>query len=145
MTALPAAPEKSVKPADKPDSVHRGRPRRDRHSSGPGVAPRLGATYPWTASGPLAGHRGEPRCPMSTYLVLLRVEIARFTRGSCPPRLVSVALILTSRWTGVTCYAALCSPDIPPVPGFPDYTSGGLANFTTGIIRHSLCPINTGR
>ncbi len=28
-------------------------------------------------------------------------------------RLVSVALILTSRWTGVTCYAALWSPDVP--------------------------------
>jgi|SRR5450631_2093297 len=28
--------------------------------------------------------------------------------------LVSVALILTSRWTGVTCYAALRSPDVPP-------------------------------
>jgi len=28
-------------------------------------------------------------------------------------RLVSVALILTSRWTGVTCYAALRSPDVP--------------------------------
>jgi len=29
-------------------------------------------------------------------------------------RLVSVALILTSRWAGVTCYAALWSPDVPP-------------------------------
>ena len=29
------------------------------------------------------------------------------------PRLVSVALILTSRWAGVTCYAALRSPDFP--------------------------------
>ena len=32
-------------------------------------------------------------------------------------RLVSVALILTSRWAGVTCYAALRSPDFPRLPG----------------------------
>jgi hypothetical protein len=68
-----------------------------------------------------------------TYLVLLRVEIARFTRNGCPLRLVSVALILTSRWTGVTCYAALCSPDVPPVPCFHDCTSGGLAGFTSPL------------
>jgi hypothetical protein len=68
-----------------------------------------------------------------TYLVLLRVEIARFTRSGYPLRLVSVALILTSRWTGVTCYAALCSPDIPPVPCFHDCTSGGLAGFTFAL------------
>ena len=73
---------------------------------------------------------------MLAYLVLLRVEIARFTRhSSCPAcRLVSVALILTSRWRGVTSYAVLCSPDVPPVPGFPYGTSGGLACFTACII-----------
>ena len=49
-------------------------------------------------------------------------------------RLVSVALILTSRWAAVSCYAVLCSPDVPPVPGFPDCTSGGLARFTAAII-----------
>jgi hypothetical protein len=77
---------------------------------------------------------------MFTYLVLLRVEIARFTRIGCPMRLVSVALILTSRWRGVTSYAALCSPDVPPVPGFPDCTSGGLAGFTFALSRewHTL-------
>ena len=72
------------------------------------------------------------------YLVLLRVEIARFTPGGLPcgtpPGLVSVALILTSRWAAVSCYAALCSPDVPPVPCFHDCTSGGLACFTGGII-----------
>ena len=72
------------------------------------------------------------------YLVLLRVEIARFTPSGLPcgtpPGLVSVALILTSRWAAVSCYAALCSPDVPPVPGFPDCTSGGLARFTGVII-----------
>jgi hypothetical protein len=55
---------------------------------------------------------------MRAYLVLLRVEIARFTRASCPARLVSVALILTSRWRAVSSYAALCSPDVPPVRDF---------------------------
>jgi hypothetical protein len=38
--------EKSVKPADTPDSVQLGCPSCDRHSSGPRVAPGLGATYP---------------------------------------------------------------------------------------------------
>jgi len=47
-------------------------PRRDRHSSGPTVADRLGATYPHTP------RAGSP----CAYLVLLRAEIARFTR--CP-------------------------------------------------------------
>ena len=46
---------------------------------------RLNATYPHTPGAPST----------CAYLVLLRVEIARFTRGGCPPRLVSVALILT--------------------------------------------------
>jgi len=50
--------------------VRRSRPRRDRHSSGPGIAARLGATYP-----------PAPRAAsMPAYLVLLRAEIARFTR-----------------------------------------------------------------
>jgi len=46
---------------------------RDRHSSGPGITARLGATYPpaLRAASTLA------------YLVLLRVEIARFTRAEC--------------------------------------------------------------
>src|SRR6188508_3196542 len=49
----------------------------------------------------------------SAYLVLLRVEIARFTPSPCGEGIVTVALILTSRWTGVTRYAALWSPDFP--------------------------------
>lgn len=48
--------------------------------------------------------------------------------------LVSVALILTSRWTAVSCYAALCSPDVPPVRLFSTCTGGGLVGFTGGII-----------
>ena len=70
------------------------------------------------------------------YLVLLRVEIARFTRPlSClKSRLVSVALILTSRWRGITSYAVLCSPDVPPVLPFGNCTSDDLAGFTGHII-----------
>src|SRR5690349_13008473 len=61
----------------------------------------------------------------SAYLVLLRVEIGRFTPvplyvpTACNKRwargtgLVSVPLILASRRTGVTRYAALRSPDFP--------------------------------
>ncbi len=79
--------------------------------------------------------RQEPKSPPTpTYLVLLRVEIARFTRRlPCGRhRLVSVALILTSRWTAVNCYAALCSPDLPPTP-LESGTGGGLARFTHGL------------
>ena len=76
---------------------------------GRGSPHRLDATYPHTPGAPST----------CAYLVLLRVEIARFTPGGLPcdtpPGLVSVALILTSRWTAVSCYAALCSPDVPPV------------------------------
>ena len=111
---------------------------RDRHSSGPCIAARLGATYPHA-----------PRAESSrAYGVLLRVEIARFTRcafvpeGPASHRLVSVALILTSRWTAVGCYAALCSPDLPPVRPFEPCTSGGLACFTARIIDgHAECGI----
>ena len=44
--------------------------------------------------------------------MLLPVEIARFNRPQ--RRLVSVALILASRRTAVSCYGALRSPDFPP-------------------------------
>jgi hypothetical protein len=74
---------------------------------------------------------------MRAYWVLLRVEIARFTPGAisfeAAPGLVSVALILTSRWTAVGCYAALCSPDLPPARPFGPCASGGLACFTAGL------------
>ena len=150
-----------MKHADKPDSVHR-LPGRDRHYSGPGVATTARCYLPASSAEP---HQRSPG------LVLLRVEIARFTRsgaarfgwlwscrlapqpsglrqpaptcwrttpiehpGGLHARLVSVALILTSRWAAVSCYAVLCSPDVPPVPGFPDCTSGGLACFTGPII-----------
>jgi hypothetical protein len=34
----------------------------------------------------------------------------------------------------MTSYAVLCSPDVPPVLGFPNCTSDGLACFTLRII-----------
>ena len=75
-------PNKSVKRADKPDSVHLGRPRCDRHSSGPGVAHPARCHLP--ASSPCGTTRnrqcGKAHRFRLAYLVLLRVEIARFTR-----------------------------------------------------------------
>ena len=67
---------------------------------------------------------------MLAYLVLLHVEIARFTPATSAAGLVSVALILASRRRGITSYVALCSPDLPPVPPFGYGTSNGLACFT---------------
>jgi hypothetical protein len=164
------AGRKSVKQADRPDSV---RPQGLRPAAvtaiplGRGSPTRLGATYP-----------PAPRAASSpAYLVLLRAEIARFTRpgawpragwllasgfrptswrlclqsapacaggsqntpSGTPGRLVSVALILTSRWTAVSCCAALCSPDLPPGPCFHARPSGGLACFTRRIIRPGRC------
>ena len=107
------ASDKSVKRADRPDSVRASvlRPRRrDRHSSGPGIAARLGATYPpalrsHSQDAGLFGVAARRDCPFHPA-----------PRLSIRHRLVSVALILTSRWTAVSCYAALCSPDLPRVP-----------------------------
>src|SRR4051812_31970817 len=87
------------------------------------------------------------------YLVLLHVEIARFTRtavaaacaASTAVRLVSVALILTSRWTVVSCYVALCSPDVPPVRPFGTCTSDGLANFTVELSRTGVFPASKSK
>ena len=87
-------------------------------------------------AGPRDREVGRAALRALAYLVLLRVEIARFTpTPACANAgLVSVALILTSRWTGVTCYAALCSPDVPPVRPFGTCTSDGLACFTPAIL-----------
>jgi hypothetical protein len=65
-----------VKLADTPDFVQHDslKPRRDRHSSWPWVTPKLGATYPPT----------QRTASKLAYLVLLRVEIARFTRNEFP-------------------------------------------------------------
>ena len=47
---------------------------------GRGSPTRLGATYPPTLAEPQVKSRGVPRHSALAYLVLLRVEIARFTR-----------------------------------------------------------------
>ena len=129
-----------MKSADTPDSVHCGYPQRDRHSSGPPVTRAARCHLP--ANSPCGTTRSKEVAllPWMAYLVLLRVEIARFTprapaaAADGPPGLVSVALILTSRWRAVSSYAALCSPDVPPAHPFGSRASGGLAGFTAGII-----------
>ena len=98
---------------------------------------RLGATYPPAWTGHPSNTAVGTLMLTPAYLVLLRVEIARFTPSAASfetaPGLVSVALILTSRWTAVGCYAALCSPDLPPARPFGPRASGGLACFTVGL------------
>jgi len=66
------------------------------------------ATYP----------QARPSRPQTlAYLVLLRMEVARFTRTACAVRLVSVALFVTSPCQGITLHPALRSPDFPlPAP-----------------------------
>jgi len=96
--------------------VHPAKPGVTAITLGRGSPRRLNATYPRT--------RGAPSA--CAYLVLLRAEIARFTPGGAwPPGLVSVALILTSRWTAVSCCAALCSPDLPPARAHTALAQGG--------------------
>ena len=51
---------------------------------GRGSPTRLGATYPPTLAEPQVKKRGVPRYFALAYLVLLRVEIARFTRLELP-------------------------------------------------------------
>src|ERR1700740_599734 len=63
----------------------------------------LPAASPSRIVGCLFGVAPRRDCPFHPSIALARVG-----------GLVSVALILTSRWTGVTCYAALRSPDVPP-------------------------------
>ena len=70
-----------MKLADTPDFVRHDslKPRRDRHSSWPWVTPKLGATYPPSLLANRQVRRfGEPCRLWMAYLVLLRVEIARF-------------------------------------------------------------------
>ena len=118
--ACRAGPNKSVKRADRPDSVHRPscENRRDRHSSGPRVAHPARCHLPASSA--------EPRQRWPTWCCCAQ----RLPVSPELNRLVSVALILTSRWRGVASYAVLCSPDVPPVPPFGDCTSDGLASFT---------------
>ena len=88
--------------------------RSDCHYSGLLVTQQLDATYPHTPGAPST----------CAYLVLLRVEIARFTRTESArlccsnPHLIPTTCAAGFQWTAVSCYAALCSPDVPPVRCF---------------------------
>jgi len=104
---------KSVKSADTPDSVHFGCPKRDRHWSGPGVAHPARCHLPaHSARGTTGGRLAAPDGP-TWCCCAQRLPVSPELN-----RLVSVALILTSRWRGVTSCAVLCSPDVPPVRCF---------------------------
>ena len=111
----------------------------DRHSSGPRVAPRLGAADPPASA--------EPRNSWPTWHCCAQ----RLPVSPAPKRLVSVALILTLyalrrfRRAAVSCCAVLCSPDVPPVRGFPPCTSGGLAGFTGRIVAQVANPCDKFR
>ena len=62
--------------------------------------------------------------------------------ASATQGLVSVALILTSRWAGVTCYAALRSPDVPPAllrPPLAGYAGPAIARRT--LLLHCSKPL----
>ena len=75
-----------------------------------GVAPRRDCPF-------------HPRPPNAIASGLVRDFASRLApsrRLPRRPRLVSVALILTSRWAGVTCYAALRSPDFPRLRSIGD-------------------------
>ena len=103
---------KSVKPADTPDFVHASCPACDRHSSGLGVAPPARCYLP--------AHSPEARSRCA-YLVLLRAEIARFTQTELARLCCSDPQLMPCgfHWRAVSSCAALCSPDVPPVRGFP--------------------------
>src|SRR6185436_20123276 len=74
------------------------------------------AGYPAAhAADPRAGQRASPPANRGSpsYLALLRVELAAFHSGGRAAGIVTVALVLASRRTGVTRYPALWSSDFP--------------------------------
>jgi len=84
--------KKSVKPTVTPDSVHTGLPP---HVTTINLGPwsPKGSVLPTRQlRGPRSGRGGEPLRFALAYLVLLRVEIARFTRGRLPRRDSSLLL-----------------------------------------------------
>ena len=87
----------------------------DRGDGHPSQAAGCPATH---AADPRAGQRASPPANRvaPSYLALLRVEFAAFHSGrrlAPPPGIVTVALVLASRRTGVTRYPALRSSDFP--------------------------------
>ena len=95
--ALPVSRLKKGKLAGKPGSVV------DSHSSRPWIAPGL---KPPTRKLGGSRHRLPIWCCSEW-------RLPRFTLGACAPRLVSVALFLALRRTGVTRHPTLWSPDFP--------------------------------
>ena len=97
---MPEENLKKTEKRDKPDSVF------DHHSSRPKVTRGLQhSTREHWPSGPQA----------FTYVSLHLVEFTWFHYALLSkPYILSVALVLTSRWTGVTRYDALWCPDFPP-------------------------------
>ena len=66
------------------------------------------------------------------YLKLHRVEFTWFHYSRVAPLyLLSVALVLTSRWTGVTRYAAIWCPDLPPVKKPKGISTGDDPSIST--------------
>ena len=91
-----------MKPTVTPDSVHAGLPLHVTTINLGPWSPKSSVLPTRQLRGSRSGRDGEPPRFALAYLVLLRVEIARFTFGLVPqlalrpsPKLVSVALILT--------------------------------------------------
>jgi len=137
---------KSVKPTVTPDSVHAGLPLHvTTINLGPGSPQGLGATYPPTPGAPvrtlrrtaalcvgLLGIAARRDCPFHLWArAATCVASASKTRLCCSdPHLMPCPCGRGFRWTAVSCYAALRSPDVPPVLCFQNCTSGGLVGFT---------------
>ena len=104
-----------------------------------------GDGHPSEAAGCPAAHAADPRaptarrCPGKPGLALLfGLAPGRACRVSprcrSPGRgLVSVALVLASRRTGVTRYPAPWSPDVPHAPGCPVTRNRPVASLTAGF------------
>jgi len=109
---------------------------------------RLDATYPHTPGAPvmalrrtaalcvcLLGIAARRDCPFHLWARAATCVASKpKTRLCCSdPHLMPPARARGFRWTAVSCYATLCSPDVPPVPGFPACTGDGLAGFTGAL------------
>jgi len=65
-----------------------------------------------------------------------RYRVPTLTRLCCSdPHLIPGPCGSSFQWTAVSCYVALCSPDVPPVLCFQNCTSGSLAGFTPPLSR----------
>ncbi len=133
--------DESVKPTDTLDFVNAlGEPSTsDRHSSWPRVAPWLGATYPLTL---LLGAVSGLAPTRSTYLVLLRVEIARFTRILASQNATRLCCS-NPHLTVERCYLLRCPSAVQTFLQCcvsTNCTSGGLVDFTGLIVEPQFAP-----